>query len=362
MPNGIQKRNFGGKPRFVARVRVGGKERSKSCDTFAEAKKWRDAQLGLKPAGRRTDNKMLGPIVKAWAEHAEGSTRVGREHLHANLGDLQYKKLGDVTTDDVRVWRKELVTGRPWEDGKPLSSSTVGTLTKILSAVFNDAVAQGQLHRNPVVGARKGSGKVDSSDAVNPADLIKTDQVKAMIEKADEPFATMLRTFATTGIRPGEMGGLRVRSFDPKLRELHVVEQSAGEYGVWQWKVDLKTPKSKRTLPLPDDTVEALIAHLAAHPDYTPDTPLFRTERDYQWMTPNIGKKFRDVAKEAGVKRHSPKSLRHFYASALIRAGESVTVVQHRLGHASPMTTLSVYTHLWADAADTTRAAVQGLL
>ncbi|OPX06297.1 tyrosine-type recombinase/integrase, partial [Gordonia sp. i37] len=55
------------------------------------------------------------------------------------------------------------------------------------------------------------------------------------------------------------------------------------------------------------------------------------------------------------------KSLRHFYASKLIRAGESVAVVQARLGHASPMVTLGTYTHLWEDAADTTRAAVDGL-
>jgi integrase len=55
-------------------------------------------------------------------------------------------------------------------------------------------------------------------------------------------------------------------------------------------------------------------------------------------------------------------TLRHFYASALIRAGESVKVVQQRLGHASATMTLDVYSHLWPEDEDNTRAAIDGIL
>ena len=51
-------------------------------------------------------------------------------------------------------------------------------------------------------------------------------------------------------------------------------------------------------------------------------------------------------------------SLRHTYASALIHAGLSVKTVQARLGHASAMETLEVYSHLWPDSDDDTRAAI----
>ncbi len=53
-----------------------------------------------------------------------------------------------------------------------------------------------------------------------------------------------------------------------------------------------------------------------------------------------------------GVTMHS---LRHFYASLLIRHGESVTTVQARLGHASAAETLDTYSHLWPDSDDRTR-------
>jgi integrase len=42
--------------------------------------------------------------------------------------------------------------------------------------------------------------------------------------------------------------------------------------------------------------------------------------------------------------------LRHTYASLLIEAGESVTVVSNRLGHASAVETLNTYSHLWPDS------------
>jgi integrase len=55
-------------------------------------------------------------------------------------------------------------------------------------------------------------------------------------------------------------------------------------------------------------------------------------------------------------------ALRHFYASLLIRPGESVKTVQARLGHASAADTLDTYSHLWPDSDDRTRAAVDSVL
>lgn len=50
------------------------------------------------------------------------------------------------------------------------------------------------------------------------------------------------------------------------------------------------------------------------------------------------------------------------YASLLIRHGESVKVVQARLGHASAAETLDTYSQLWPDSDDRTRDAVDLVL
>ncbi len=50
--------------------------------------------------------------------------------------------------------------------------------------------------------------------------------------------------------------------------------------------------------------------------------------------------------------------LRHYFASLLIAAGLDVKVVQARLRHASAMTTLNTYGHMWPDKDESSRAAV----
>jgi integrase len=61
----------------------------------------------------------------------------------------------------------------------------------------------------------------------------------------------------------------------------------------------------------------------------------------------------------AGTGLHA---LRHYYASLLIRHGESVKTVQARLGHASAVETLDTYSHLWPDSDDRTRDAIDSVL
>jgi hypothetical protein len=77
--------------------------------------------------------------------------------------------------------------------------------------------------------------------------------------------------------------------------------------------------------------------------------------------------RFSDVWRKAARAAQLPKgasfhSLRHYYASLLIRHGESVKTVQAPLGHASAAETLDTYSHLWPDSEDRTREAVDAVL
>ena len=71
--------------------------------------------------------------------------------------------------------------------------------------------------------------------------------------------------------------------------------------------------------------------------------------------------------RRAATTAHAPvgtrlHSLRHYYASLLIRHGESVKVVQARLGHSSAQETLDTYSHMWPDSEDLTQAAIDEVL
>ncbi|MBA2386227.1 MAG: tyrosine-type recombinase/integrase, partial [Acidimicrobiia bacterium] len=72
-----------------------------------------------------------------------------------------------------------------------------------------------------------------------------------------------------------------------------------------------------------------------------------------------LGHVWRRAAVRAGVDGFSPHDLRHYAASVLIDQGASVKAVQRHLGHASATTTLDTYAHLWPDAEDVTRRALE---
>ena len=102
-----------------------------------------------------------------------------------------------------------------------------------------------------------------------------------------------------------------------------------------------KTPASERTVPLPVVVVDSLAAHLAAFP-VGPDGFVFTSEGGRPIRRTRFSEQ---VWRPAVAMAALPDSthfhdLRHFYASLLIRHGESIKVVQARLGHASAAETL----------------------
>ena len=76
-----------------------------------------------------------------------------------------------------------------------------------------------------------------------------------------------------------------------------------------------------------------------------------------------FGHLWRPVVAAAGLPKGTGfHALRHYYASLLIRHGESLKTVQGRLGHASAVETLDTYSHLWPDSDDRTREAIDTVL
>lgn len=65
--------------------------------------------------------------------------------------------------------------------------------------------------------------------------------------------------------------------------------------------------------------------------------------------------------KYESAREHGMHALRHFYASVLLDAGESIKAVSQYLGHTDPALTLRVYAHLMPSSQERTRNAIDGL-
>jgi integrase len=107
-----------------------------------------------------------------------------------------------------------------------------------------------------------------------------------------------------------------------------------------------KSQASVRFLPLPGVVADALRAHLEAHPS---TTLVFTNNVGAPLRRSAFGTERNRALKQAGVPAIRLHELRNYYASLLIRHGESVKTVQARLGQASASETLDTYSHLWPD-------------
>lgn len=66
--------------------------------------------------------------------------------------------------------------------------------------------------------------------------------------------------------------------------------------------------------------------------------------------------------KYESAREHGMHALRHFYASVLLDAGESIKPVSQYLGHTDPALTLRVYAHLMPSSQERTRRAIDSVM
>ncbi|MCZ4556080.1 site-specific integrase [Rhodococcus maanshanensis] len=143
---------------------------------------------------------------------------------------------------------------------------------------------------------------------------------------------------------------------------MQFTEQSTARTASFEWG-RLKTPASKRVLPLPQIAIDALAEELADRPSADRSAPIFRTSRGGMWTASTVAYSVRSLRDRCGLDEAMTwHSLRHFYASTLIYSGASVKTVQARLGHASASTTLEIYAHMWPGEDERTRTAIDAVL
>ncbi|WP_047888569.1 tyrosine-type recombinase/integrase [Rhodococcus sp. ARP2] len=373
-----QKRIRGGKVRWVGRyVGTDGQERSKTFELEKHAKAWsvereREVRRGewIDPKDQETT---IGQLWAIWESSARtDGTRKVRELVGRNLGRLERTPIGKVTPPDIRAWTHALQTGRPWVKGcDGLAQNTVDSFYGQLAGCMNQAVTDGLILKSPCKGVKKREQIVH---AVAPVEVLTVDEIWRLEAAAREgkqgkgwvlkqpSLARMIIVGAATGLRAGEIAGVRIRSVDFLRKEMTISEQSKTATSEFEW-APLKTKGSRRVIPLPQFAIDALAEELAENPSDDRSMPVFRTRNGNMWSSSTLGSSFKALRKRCGLDDAVTwHGLRHFYASSLIYSGASVKTVQERLGHSSAQTTLEIYAHLWPGEDERTRSAIDAAL
>lgn len=115
---------------------------------------------------------------------------------------------------------------------------------------------------------------------------------------------------------------------------------------------DPKTDRSARTIPLDPRARRALLevqawqrgqAKKKGEEWHNPLNLVFTTRKGDLQHADNLTRKINELCQAAGVRRLSPKSTRHTYASALYASGAPISEISRILGHSSTHTTETVY-------------------
>lgn len=337
----------------VARWRDDGgvqrKKKFKGAGCVGQAQKHKTAAENAKNAGNYVDttNKTtVQQFARAWIDarvYRESSARYRESQFTVHVEDSRLGKtrLVSVRKSDIQTWVTEVA--------KRLGPSATRDALGLVRSVFAAAAEDRLLAHNPALG--RFSLPTAELDPVVP---LTVESVHRLAEAVPDQKKAMVIVQAATGVRAGELMGWQVREVD-FLRRMVVVREQLDPRK--RTRIPLKTPSSRRDLPLPQIAIEALAAHLKEFPA-NDDGFIFTDEQNRPWQYKSYNDSVGLAADSLGLPHTTTHDMRHHYASVLLDAGESVVTVAARLGHKDAKLVLSTYGHLMPNTEDRTRRAV----
>jgi integrase len=325
-----------------------GRERSISFTRKIDADQRLVAIEHGKRSGAYVDPKAGKVAFGEWAERWYKTTaglKPSTRHYYRQLLDNQVlpkfapASLAGIDRMTVREWIAALI-----EDGP--GASRIRGAHAVLSMVLDSAVDANRLAVNHAAGVRG----LPRRPEVEMHFLTEV-EVEHLAEAIDPRYSTLVRLGAYTGLRPGEIAGLKVKRLNLVRGTVRVAEALTEVDGTLTWG----TPKNheRRTVRLPRFLAEELGTYLASRPS-GPDDLVFTAPRGGLLREHKLVERY---FKPATILAGLPPTLRmhdlrHTAASLLIREGASIKALQKQLGHKDAVQTLNRYGHLYPDELD----------
>ena len=307
---------------------------------------YRDADLSEQ--GNMTLNEWIEQWLASYAEPTLRESTVRgyrsdiRRHIDPALGN---KMLRSITRRDVQKFYNAL--GRKKykaSDGSErcLADATVRGVHMLLHEIMEAAVRSRLIVQNPT------DGTVIPKLNRPPMKILNEEQLDRFMEaiRAEPLWYDFFYTELTTGLRRGEICGLRWQDFDEKIGVLHVRRTLHMEDGRLVAGAT-KTGCGTRDIVLPDGTAEILRKRKSG--SYS------------EWIFPNLTKpdlsispgaaylRLKEILKRSNLPDIRFHDLRHTFITTSLEHGMDVKTLSAIVGHVSAAITLDVYSHVTMD-------------
>lgn len=245
------------------------------------------------------------------------------------------RKMNSIQPKDIIAWQNEMIKCRD-KSGEAYSPVYLKTLHNQLSAIFNHAVKFYGLKDNPAAKV----GNMGKAKAREMLFWTQEEYKKFSEEMMDKPVSFYaFEMLYWCGIREGELLALTPADFDFD-RETVTISKSYQRIGGRDIITDPKTPKSNRTIKMPEFLCEEMQDYMKQLYRIGKNDRLFEVTKSYLHHEMDRG------ANAAGVKRIRIHDLRHSHISLLIEMGYSAVAIADRVGHESINITYN-YAHLF---------------
>ncbi|HEY5194671.1 MAG TPA: site-specific integrase [Solirubrobacteraceae bacterium] len=225
---------------------------------------------------------------------------------------------------------------------RTLAVKTVRNHLNTMHSVFEIGMRRRWCQTNPVKLAdrprtRKNETRIQFLDQAELDKLLATsypDDAFGRIEPS------IYLTAAMTGLRQGELIGLRWRDVDLSARRVRVVSPFVrGEFG------DPKSEGSGRSVPLAERVASELEKHRKGSAYATDGALVFcHPETGQPLDRSKLTRRFKQATKRAEVREITYHELRHTFGTRMAAAGVPLRTLQYWMGHADSKTT-QIYAH-----------------
>jgi len=340
-------RDARGRERWYGRWRVGGRRVNRSLGskrpagsreglTRAQAERKLQRLIDTELHAVVEDRLSVGDAGELLLEHLESLGRkrstLGeyRSYLRIHLGPF----FGNAALDKVTPGRVEAFIAAKRREGS--ATKSILNYLGLLHSIFDFAERRGLARRNPV----KNVDKPERPGQTPDIRFLDDTEMDALIDAVPDDARgaterTLYLTAAMTGLRQGELLGLRWQDIDWPAGRVRVRRSFVrGEFGT------PKSRRSSRSVPLADEVAGELERHF--------QRSAYQGDGDLVFCHPQTGqpldrsrllKRFKAAGKLAGLKHVRFHDLRHTFGTRMAGAGVPLRTLQEWMGHRDSKTT-----------------------
>ena len=330
-----------------------GKRRVKRFKKLQECRKWLDEAKYIDEHSSITEANAM--MVDAWFEYwisikektvRPNTVRNYRERYHRNIS----KVIGKMLLIDVKPIHCQKIFSDMADEG--YKTTTIYQTRIALYNMLDFAKENDVIINNPC----KKSVKSDMGQPSDKKEALTIDVQRKFLEAAgDQSYENQYRFVLQTGLRTGELVGLKWDDVDFKNKTLTISRTMEYRYKVGEWRIGPpKSESSYRTVPLTDEAIRILKAQKEKNSkikvipmEWADQVFLCRKGEPVKNSTYDTA--LFKICDKVGIKRFSMHVLRHTFATRCIEAGMMPKTLQKILGHSNIGITMNLYVHITED-------------